>query len=193
MKLTEAQLQLNAQEDLNNYFDTVDREVWGNYNGTKKRIDFIVKKDSYVFGIEVKSKKKKKGGDLASWVNQAINYQNFEWNNYGKIPILISSLSWHVFDVVDKNKYDVHKHTDKTGHHNFNGFLGAITGLGEIMKVKNYKGPFYKISYRNYIYKFFKKDFDFNGSGCSDPMKIYNKWNEDIGNIKAHGRIHCTA
>jgi hypothetical protein len=140
----------------------VQREVWSECR--TRRIDLILTKDHYHFGIECKPFDKKKGEQIGKYVKQAINYQFLKWkvaeNKFQRVPILICpAISYNYFVMSDEKKIFNHnqwhkdRHNQTHDHHSFNGFLGEF-GIGEIRKCQP---DGYQFTISNHVLFYYKK------------------------------------
>lgn len=157
--MNEQEFRSVVESRLEKYFDSYPEQKGYGPGPTGKmglrRIDLIIEHrehPGYVFGIEFKTNGRKRGADLAQFVNQAKAYGNIEWDfhtnakRWGRVPVFICPpLSGLYLEYVDKSG---HQHDyRKSSHHNVNSFLAGIGGpkIGEV----RYKVGAYGTKYLN--------------------------------------------
>ncbi len=114
------------------------QQVYSNSNGKGNYIDVIVKKDKFIFGIELKTQAIDSGSKMARWCLQAGRYARCEWMDVGRIPVFITPAISDKFLQPDNKKNRQYRHDiDIDTHHNFNSFIGTLIGIGELRRLKN--------------------------------------------------------
>lgn len=95
-------------------------------DNSRKRIDYILKKDGRTFGVELKKPGRKTGYNLRKLIEQASGYAAMTFDGE-KIPILIAPAISTMFVQLDNGHHIYHP------HHNLNPIL-ALNNVGEIRK-----------------------------------------------------------
>lgn len=164
------------------YFD-VYRQQWSTCG--KKRIDIVMrhKVDNWLtIGVEIKNNACKHGKDLGAWLNQARNYNNYEFINsktgegYGVIPIVVyPTISGKLMEYIDPNG---HHHGANDEHHNINSFLAKSFCVGEIRKRRPEQIELTSILFNNRtIWKEWDRGQDTtNRSAYEDTIKLIKKF-----------------
>lgn len=142
MPMYEATLQGQMIEYFSEWFD-VRQEVTSLCR--KGRIDLIMYhrtdiNKKYPFGLELKKKGVKRGGELGQWLNQAKQYTGMVFNEQKIFVFVFPQISHNYLrEGVDISGHDVHADGIKGWHYNVNSFLYRCFGIGELQKYKNWK------------------------------------------------------
>lgn len=157
--MTEDKLQERIANFLTNWF-SVEREVWS--DDGKSRIDIIIthksdKVHKYPIGVEVKLTEKKRGMDLAKWLQQAHRYSNVTFQGYGKILVITAPqiTGYYLNEGMNMTQHDPFESSSVSCSNNVNTFIGGFN-IGELQKYTrvDYKTKKEK-TYLRIVYKSF--------------------------------------
>ena len=137
--MTEKELQCKITDYMQKWF-FVETEVWSDDH--KRRIDLVMihKSDTvrlFPIGVEIKQDAKKTGSSLGQWIQQAHDYTEKFFVNYGKLMVItypqVSGKCLEEGELM--SKHDIWSSDFLGCHHNVNTFLGQFH-IGELQKYK---------------------------------------------------------
>lgn len=150
--MTEAEMQQKMIRYLGKFF-VVSSEVWS--TDKKRRIDLIIchKSDmnkEYPIGIEIKLAAKKRGKDLALWLQQASDYSTKNFSGFGKC-LIVSCPQISGYYMREGERMNQHETPDDAGSaNNIGTFLGQFN-IGEFQKYMRNTDTLYRIVYKGQI------------------------------------------